>query len=162
MDVDKKSTGTLIDELITTSNRLWHYQDEAKDKSDQVAGFTTSSRTRPLVISKLELYLRERAVIAHSQRLMDELMVFIWTPTGRAEARRGYNDDLVMSFGIAMYIRDTAFKLRQQSMELSRSAVASISSTVYVPKDARAAKFMDKNPWEMNVGKERINLKDFI
>ena len=40
---------------------------------------------------------------------------FIWK-NNRAEAQSGYNDDLVMSFGIAMYIRDTALRLRQQRL----------------------------------------------
>ena len=30
---------------------------------------------------------------------------------GRPEAQQGYNDDLVMAFGIAMFMRDTSFNL---------------------------------------------------
>lgn len=31
MDVTKKSTGTLIDELITVSSKCWHAQDDIMD-----------------------------------------------------------------------------------------------------------------------------------
>ncbi len=39
------------------------------------------------------------------------MKVFVWK-NGKAEAQSGYNDDLVMSFGTAMYIRDTALKFK--------------------------------------------------
>lgn len=33
MDITKKSTGTLIDELMTVSQKCWHAQDRIMDKS---------------------------------------------------------------------------------------------------------------------------------
>ena len=85
-------------------------------------GFTTSSRTRPLVISKLDTYMRERIPVICSKRLIEELQVFIWNGS-RPEAQRGYNDDLVMAFSIALWMRDTALKLRQQGMDLNRKTL---------------------------------------
>ena len=76
-----------------------------KDKSQMVPGFTTSSRTRPLLVSKLDIYFREKACNVRSKRLIDELFVFIWRGS-RPEAQQGYNDDLVMAYAIAMYVRD--------------------------------------------------------
>ena len=35
-------------------------------------------KTRPLVIAKLEEYFREKSVIVRSNRLIDELFVFIY------------------------------------------------------------------------------------
>ena len=93
-----------------------------KDKSKMVPGFSTTSRTRPLIISKIETYFREKSPIVKSKRLIDELYVFIWNGQ-RAEAQRGYNDDLVMSFGIGLWIRDTALRLHQQGIDLSRKAL---------------------------------------
>ncbi len=43
-----------------------------------------------------------------SKRLLEEMKVFVWK-NGRPEAQTGYNDDLVMSFGIGMYLRDTSY-----------------------------------------------------
>jgi hypothetical protein len=81
-----------------------------------------SSRTRPLVISKLDTYSRERIPVIRSNRLIEEMFVFIWNGS-RAEAQHGYNDDLIMSFATGLWIRDTALKLRQQGIDLSRKAL---------------------------------------
>jgi hypothetical protein len=103
------------------SQQLARYVD-LRDTSQMTPGFTTSSRTRPLVISKLDTYMRERVPVIRSRRLIEELFVFIWNGS-RAEAQRGYNDDLTMAFCIALWIRDTALKLRQQGMELNRKTL---------------------------------------
>ena len=50
-----------------------------------IPGFTLTQKTRPLVVSKLEEFFRERLVTVHSQRLIDELFVFIYNGS-RAEA----------------------------------------------------------------------------
>ena len=103
------------------SQQLARYVD-LKDTSQMTPGFTTSSRTRPLVISKLDTYMRERIPVICSKRLIEELQVFIWNGS-RPEAQRGYNDDLVMAFSIALWMRDTALKLRQQGMDLNRKTL---------------------------------------
>jgi hypothetical protein len=107
--------------LSDVSQQLAKYVD-LKDTSQMVAGFTTSSRTRPLLISKLDTYMRERVPVIRSARLIEELFVFIWNGS-KAEAQQGYNDDLTMSFCIGLWIRDTALKLRQQGMDLNRKAL---------------------------------------
>ena len=50
------------------------------------------------------------------------MKVFIWR-NGRAEAQSGYNDDLVMSFGTAMFLRDTALKFQQQSLDMAKGNI---------------------------------------
>ena len=84
-----------------------------------------TSRTRPLVISKLETYFRDKTPLIFSKRLVDELFTFIWLGH-RAEAARGYNDDLVMSFATGLWMRDTALRLRQQGMDLNRKSLGGI------------------------------------
>jgi hypothetical protein len=101
----------------------------AKMESDQtVPGFTTSAKTRPLVISKMEAYIRDRQFTFHSKRLLEELRVFIWMH-GKAQAQNGYNDDLVMALGMGLFVRDTAMKFYEQGMNLARAAVDGISRT---------------------------------
>lgn len=95
-------------------------------------GFTTSNKTRPLVISKLESYLRNKEVIIHSNRLIEELNVFIWKSTGvsaKAEAMDGYNDDLVLSMGIALWIRDVALRLRKDSDTIMKTILTKLGSS---------------------------------
>ena len=101
------------------------YFDKYQDHSKMVAGFTMSSRTRPMVVGKFQEYISDKGVTIQSRRLIEEMKVFIWR-NGRAEAQSGYNDDLVMSFGIAMYIRDTALKLRQRGLDATRNALNNI------------------------------------
>jgi hypothetical protein len=130
------------------SQQLARYVD-LKDTSQMTPGFTTSSRTRPLVISKLDTYMRERVPVIRSKRLIEELFVFIWNGS-RAEAQHGYNDDLTMSFSIGLWIRDTALKLRQQGMDLNRKTLdyfgkgsGAYSSVAGMRKDSG---------WTMNTG----------
>ena len=73
---------------------------------DLVPGFTTSSKNRPLMIAKLEEYIRNRNIILRSKRLYEEFKTFIWN-SGRPEAMRGKNDDLIMAAAIGVWIRDT-------------------------------------------------------
>ena len=100
----------------------------SKYERDQlVPGFTMSSRTRPLVIAKFIEYVRDKSVTIQSKRLLEEMRVFIWK-NGKAIAQDGYNDDLVMSAATALYVRDTALRLRQQGMDLARAQLSSFTN----------------------------------
>jgi hypothetical protein len=101
---------------------------DTKDKSQMVPGVSTTSRTRPLMISALEMYMREGTPIIRSKRLLQELFVFIWM-NGKAQAQVGYNDDLVMSYAIGLWLRDTSLKLRQQGIELNKRALSNFQKT---------------------------------
>ena len=103
------------------------YFDKYMDTSKMVPGFTMSSRVRPMIIGKFQEYIADKSVIIQSSRLIGEMKVFIWK-NGRAEAQQGYNDDLVMSFGIGMFMRDTSYKFRQQHLDMSKAALNSIST----------------------------------
>jgi hypothetical protein len=126
---------------------------DLKNKSQKVPGFSTTSRTRPLIISKIETYFREKSPIIKSKRLVDELYVFIWNGS-RAEAQRGYNDDLVMSFGIALWVRDTALRLHQQGIDLSRKALGHLGKA-----DGAYISNSNENPsWDWKAGKDNEGL----
>ena len=97
------------------------------ERDQLVPGFTMSMRTRPLVIAKMIEYIREHSVTIQSKRLMQEMRVFIWK-NGKAQAQDRYNDDLIMSCATALYVRDTALKLRQQGLDLARAQLSSFSN----------------------------------
>jgi hypothetical protein len=113
------------------------------------AGFTTSTRTRPLCIGKFQESLSDKGVTIQSKRLMDEMKVFVWK-NGRAEAQTGYNDDLVMSFAIGQYMRDTSFKLKQQGIDLTRSMLNNISSTQQNYSGGYSNTQNSENYWKMD------------
>ena len=132
---------------VDVENQL-HNKYRAEERG-LVAGFSTTSKTRPLIISKLDDYFKEKSVIVRSSRLIDELFTFIYL-NGRAEAMRGYNDDLVMAFSIGLWVRDTALRLRQEGIDLTKQAVAGITSNTY--EGVYGSSTMDENPWKMRVG----------
>ncbi len=125
-----------------------------------VAGFTMSSKTRPMVIGKFQEYISDRSVTIHSKRLVEEMKVFIWK-NGRAEAQTGYNDDLVMAFGIALYVRDTALKFRQRGIDLTKQTLNNISvnRTPYMGGYGTGVPNPYSNPYSMKTehGKEDIS-----
>jgi hypothetical protein len=125
-----------------------------------VAGFSTTSKTRPLIISKLTDYFREKSVVVRSTRLIDELFTFIYM-NGRAEAMKGYNDDLVMAFSIGLWVRDTALRLRQEGIDLTKSAVGGITSNTYNGIYG-GGNTMDDNPWKMRVGDNFEDLSQWL
>lgn len=134
-----KDSGLDSDKFLTRGYDL-------TDKTDMVAGFTNSHKVRPLTISKMELYIREKSCIIRSKRLLDELFVFIYR-NGRPEAASGYHDDLVMSFCQGLWVRDTALRLRQAGIDLSRQAVSHIKSTISIYKPStQHSKWSMKTP----------------
>jgi hypothetical protein len=90
--------------------------------SSLVPGFTMSLRTRPLIVNKFREFVGDKSVTIRSKRLLEEMKVFVWK-NGRPEAQTGYNDDLVMAFGIGMYLRDTSLKFQQQGLDMTRAAL---------------------------------------
>ena len=66
----------------------------------------------------------------------------------------GYNDDLVMSYGMGLWIRETALRLRAEGIELQKKAMGSITSNqgVYTPTDNQN----DSWSWEVNKQKESL------
>ena len=121
-----------------------------------VPGFTTTGKNRPLIISKLECCFRERSLIIKSIRLYDELNVFVWNGP-KAEAMRGYNDDLVMCYNTAMYVRDTALKQKQYGIEMTKATLNNIQR----PSQYQGAYFAsgNDNPYTMDINGEKEDLK---
>ncbi len=116
---------------------------------NMVAGFSMTMKTRPLVIAKLDEYFREKSVIVRSNRLIDELFVFIYN-NNKAEAMTGYNDDLVMSLAIGLWVRDTALRLKAEGIELQRKTLSGISSQMLPQKPT-----YENDSWEWEIGPDK-------
>jgi len=128
-----------------------------RDERQMVAGFSTTTKTRPLIISALDTYLNEKEILVRSSRLIEELFTFIWNG-GRAEAMKGYNDDLTMALAIGLWVRNTALRLKQEGIDLTKAMLGSSQikkyEGVYTP-----ASHLKQNPYEMDMGKgEKENL----
>src|SRR5574344_914005 len=154
LSVENASIGwSTIEEIISRGYPNLYYSSTALSDTAEsytrktetgklVPGFTMSMRTRPLVIAKMYDFIHQRDVIVHSKRLLTEMRTFIWK-NGKAQAAAGLHDDLVMSAAQGLYIRDTALKLRQHGLDLTRAALNSFAnlnrreqqvvSTTYAP-----------------------------
>jgi hypothetical protein len=127
-------------------------------------GFSTNIKTRPLVINNIDMYMRENAIEIFSKRSLSEFETFIWK-NGKAQAMDGYNDDLIMALGIGLWVRDTALKLRQEGIELTKAAIGQINKNkidqtpVFKQKQAMNA----QQYWQMsagNMGYGKKNVED--
>ena len=123
-----------------------------------VAGFTTTMKTRPLIIAKLEEFFREESVVVRSNRLIDELFTFIYN-NNKAEAMVGYNDDLVMSFAIGLWVRDTALRLRSEGIELTKKTLNRLQDVegVYTDDDVKK-----NDSWDWEVGSKNNKQKESL
>jgi hypothetical protein len=147
-----------IDAVTQVNNKINHAERK------QIPGFTTSSRTRPLIISRLDAYFRDKSIIIQSTRLIEELLVFVWN-NARAEAMKGYNDDLVMALAIGLWVRDTSMKLREEGLELQKMALDRMSTTLSTT--GWGAALSNKNTgykeqydkiYQLDAGKEMLDL----
>ena len=109
----------IVDETAFITNK-WYRREKKR-----VPGFTTSLKTRPLIISKIDEYIRNKEVIIQSSRTLNEMLTFIWE-NGKAVAQEGYNDDLIMSLAIGLWIRDTSLKLYERSMDIQKKSIDNI------------------------------------
>ena len=133
------------------------YFDTYMDHSKMTPGFTMSSATRPISIGKFQEAIRDRGAIIQSARLIEEMKTFIWK-NGRPEAQSGYNDDLVMAFGIGMYVRDTALKYRQRGIDITKQALQNMKVNRTPYQGGYGSNSSVPNPYSMQTpdGKEDI------
>jgi hypothetical protein len=101
---------------------------EAEFKSNTIAGFTTSMKTRPLIIAKMEEFVRNDIITVYSKRLINEMRTFVWH-SGKPQSMKGYNDDLIMACAIACWIKDTVFEINKREVEYKKSFLSCFTST---------------------------------
>ena len=116
----------LYHSIKSTHEFVEEYQ--ADQMSNAVAGFSTTSKTRPLIVAKMEEFIRNNLIKIYSSRLLAEMKTFVWN-NGRAEAMRSYNDDLIMACAVGCWVRDTALTANQRDIEYSKAFIGAITKT---------------------------------
>jgi hypothetical protein len=129
---------TVLDKLVemeyphvyysTKGSHEYLDQIEAEIVSNSIAGFTTSSKTKPLIIAKFEEFARNKLINVRSSRLVGEIKTFIWH-NGKARAMRGYNDDLVISMAIGCWVKDTVLTINQRELQYKKAFLDSMIVT---------------------------------
>jgi len=87
-------------------------------------------KTRPLIIAKLEEFVRNKLIKIYSTRIVNEFKTFIWSH-GKPQAMKGYHDDLIMALAICCWVRDTALQAnaRELNYQMAFSSAIITSKT---------------------------------
>jgi hypothetical protein len=98
----------------------------------ETAGFNTNGKSRGTILAKLEEVIRNKQLISYSSRFYEELKVFTWQ-SGKVQARSGFNDDLVMSLAIGVWLYDANADYSKNSKSLNQAMLAAMKreSTTY-------------------------------
>ena len=107
---------------IYYSKKSTHEQVESylAETSGVVPGFSTTMKTRPLIVAKLEEFVRNKLINIKSRRLFNEMKTFIWH-NGKPQAMKKHNDDLIMALAIACWVRDTALQANARELNYQKS-----------------------------------------
>ncbi len=107
LGVERNNQGIAV---LVVLNKLYYpnlfYREDTNDVGESSVsklGWSTDIRTRPILITDLGMYIRNKDIIIHDKTTIGELMTFVRTdekPMG--EAQPGCHDDCVMSLGIAV------------------------------------------------------------
>ena len=134
--VENNSVGwTVLDKLIERAypNLFYSYKSSheyvdpvtAESLTNTVPGFSNTSKTRPLIIAKMEEFIRNQLITIYSNRLYNEMKTFIWN-NGRPQAMKKYNDDLIMACAIGCWVKDIAFTVNQRELEYRKAFLSSM------------------------------------
>jgi hypothetical protein len=121
--------------IKSTHEYIEQYQ--AENLNSAVPGFTTSMKTRPLIVAKLEEFIRNKLITIYSSRTINEMKTFIWR-NGKPQAMKGYHDDLIMAMAIACWVRDTALQSSARDLNYQKAfASAILTSTTTINTQVR-------------------------
>lgn len=131
---------TVVDKLIESQYPNLYYQmrfsneyinqwDALSEENKTVAGYTISYKTRPIIIAKLEEYIRLKKIKQYSSRFASETKTFIWKDGGRPEAAHSYNDDLIMSMAAACWISTQVTEYKTIEAAYATAMIGTIKKT---------------------------------
>ena len=96
---------------LTTIKRLEYWNlffsktyDKMGDVMSQKLGWTTSTRTKPLMIDKLAEYIREFYLGLYSDLAISEMFTYVIEDNGKTNAQPGCHDDTVMALAITLQL----------------------------------------------------------
>jgi len=116
-----------------------HYSYKVNEGTE-IPGFQTTRKTRVLLIKAIIEHMREGSLILHSKKLMAEFQTFVMNGD-KPEHEPGFNDDLILALGLALYIRDTEFENVTSSTEMYKSML----SAMMLNSNSSSGKLPDPN-----------------
>jgi len=92
--------------------------DKLTDRETIKLGFTTTAKTKPLVIDQLRAAMREGELELNDKTTIREMMTYIVTESGAMEAEANCFDDCVMSLALANHVHEGAWEPIESPAEL--------------------------------------------
>lgn len=80
-----------------------------RKKGKALVSWETTPKSRTLLIEDYFKDIENGYTKIYSERLLEEIKVFNWQENGKAEALKGYHDDLVMAWAIYAHMKDEAY-----------------------------------------------------
>jgi hypothetical protein len=84
--------------------------DKVTDKETTKLGFTTTAKTKPLVIDELRAAMREDQLQLNDKTTIREMLTYIVTESGAMEAEHGCFDDTVMALALANHVHEGSWE----------------------------------------------------
>ena len=78
--------------------------DKVTDTISQKIGWSTNSKTKPMIIDKLAEYVREKYIGIPDSEIITECLSYVIDDKGSTNAQEGTFDDCVMSTAICLYV----------------------------------------------------------
>ena len=98
--VERNNHGSAVLAYLESSERYGRvYRQQGQ------AGWLTTSASKPEMVARIGVLLRESPLMFKSRRLLGECRTFVAGERGRAGAASGAHDDLVMAMGVAQAVR---------------------------------------------------------
>jgi hypothetical protein len=115
---ERNSYGQAIIEELKQAEYPYLYTETKFDKMSgcftNKLGFYTSASTRPVLIAKLVETIMNNKIKIVDDRLQYEFMNFIYNDKGKAEAEKGFHDDLIFGLGLALMGIEQAFYYEEE------------------------------------------------
>jgi hypothetical protein len=92
--------------------------DKITDRETVKLGFTTTSKTKPLIIDQLRASMREGELEINDKTTLREMLTYVVSESGAMEAEPGCFDDCVMSLALANHIHEGAWEPVEVPQEL--------------------------------------------
>jgi hypothetical protein len=84
--------------------------DKITDRETIKLGFSTTAKTKPLIIDQLRASMREKELELNDKTTIREMMTYIVTESGAMEAEPSCHDDCVMSLALANHVHEGAWE----------------------------------------------------
>lgn len=84
--------------------------DKITDKETIKLGFTTTAKTKPLIIDQLRAANRDGELELNDKQTVREMLTYVVSESGAMEAEHGCHDDTVMALALANHVHEGAWE----------------------------------------------------